>query len=391
MTDKSFFMSLLDGVRNMAKLPFSVFRRAGQRIFYVSFKNTETGKYLPAISTRQKTEAAAVETAFQWLRDGIPRKGETVPLQKYTLRDMARGSDISPTDCEYICKELHRRGMLKTYVLAGTDQAVGFVEYLSNFWDFENSEYIKEKLRKNHSIHRRYCVEQKNTVERHWKPYFAGRFLGDITRKDLEDFINQLDSMSLSAERKNKIVKVGTIPLKWAYRKEKIEKDVTQGIVWFSGVNKERQILSPEQAAAVFRVEWKDNRSRIANMLAMVTGMRAGEIQGLRIQDLGQDCLYIRHSWNFRDGLKTTKNNENRVAEVPFPGLMRELYDLAKNNPHGQGMDGYVFWTWTMADKPIENDIFLRDLRAALVKTGMSEKSAKVYTFHGWRHYFILS
>jgi integrase len=67
---------------------------------------------------------------------------------------------------------------------------------------------------------------------------------------------------------------------------------------------------------------------------------------------------------------------------------MRELYDLAKNNPHGQGMDGYVFWTWTMADKPIEHDIFLRDLRAALVKTGMNEESAKVYTFHGWRHYF---
>jgi integrase len=36
----------------------------------------------------------------------------------------------------------------------------------------------------------------------------------------------------------------------------------------------------------------------------------------------------------------------------------------------------------------MEAEIFLRDLRAALVKTGMSKESAKVYTFHGWRHYF---
>jgi integrase len=67
---------------------------------------------------------------------------------------------------------------------------------------------------------------------------------------------------------------------------------------------------------------------------------------------------------------------------------MQELYDLAKENPHEQGMDGYVFWTWKMANKPVEHDIFLRDLRSALVKIGMGEASAKLYTFHGWRHYY---
>jgi len=66
----------------MAKLPFSVFRRAGRWFFYVAFKNEKTGKYLPAISTKQETESGAVSTAFQWLRDGIPRNGETVPLER---------------------------------------------------------------------------------------------------------------------------------------------------------------------------------------------------------------------------------------------------------------------------------------------------------------------
>jgi integrase len=137
-----------------------------------------------------------------------------------------------------------------------------------------------------------------------------------------------------------------------------IDKDVTQGITWFSGKATERQILTPELAAAIFKVQWKDERARLANMLAMVTGMRAGEIQGLRVQDLGKDCLYIRHSWNRLDGLKTTKTNEYRTVEVPFPELIQDLLTLAATNPHGQSMDGYVFWAEKMPDKPMEATLF---------------------------------
>jgi len=132
-----------------------------------------------------------------------------------------------------------------------------------------------------------------------------------------------------------------------------IDKDVTQGITWFSGKATERQILTPELAAAIFKVQWKDERARLANMLAMVTGMRAGEIQGLRVQDLGKDCLYIRYSWNRLDGLKTPKTNESRTVEVPFPGLIQDLLTLAATNPHGQSMDGYVFWAEKISDKPM--------------------------------------
>ena len=372
----------------MAKLPFSIFRRAGRRYYSVAFKNEATGKYLPAISTKQETEQAAVETAFQWFNNGIPRRGEALPLKKYSLRDMARKSDISPADCEFICKELKRRGLLKSFCLAETKQAVLFTEYLLNFWDWEKSDYIREKLRKNHGIHKYYCKGQFLAVNTHWKEFFAGRLLGEITKQDIDNFMSCLDSKHLSPSRINHIVKAGTVALKWAYGKEMIDRDITAGIAWFSGKAKERPILSPEQAAAVFRVQWPDERTRLANMLAMVTGMRAGEIQGLRVQDLGRDCLYVRHSWNFRDGLKTTKTNEVRTVEVPFPVIIQELIDLAKSNPHGVSMDSFVFWAAKRGDKPIEECLLLTDLRAALVQTGMSKESAAAYCFHSWRHYF---
>jgi len=194
-------------------------------------------------------------------------------------------------------------------------------------------------------------------ISKYWIPFFkdGNKSLGEITRKDIESFINYLESLEekaleeqgkidralekealkekaeieaglrkpkrknaaskkhqivrfpKSAKRMNTIIQAGTVALSWAFNKELIDRDVTGGITWFSGKSKERQILTPELAAAVFRVQWMDERSRLANMLAMVTGIRAGEIQGLQVKDLGKDCLYIQNSWNFQDGLKTDK------------------------------------------------------------------------------------
>ena len=420
----------------MKNLPFSIFKRETRRFYSVQFKNEQTGKPLPEISTKKETKAEAIKIAFDWLKNGIPQNGEPIDFKKYTLRDMAKEAGIAKADAEYICKELQRRGILKSYILEESVQAIDFAKYLTNFWDWDNSPYIKEKLRRNHGLHKSYAIEMTGIVKKYWIPFFQGKALGEITRQDIEAFINYLETLPerakqeqaeidrafqeeiekeqaeikaglkkpkrknaaskkrkvirypTTAKRRNTIIQAGTIPLSWAFQKEMIEKNIVSGITWFSGKPKERQILSPEQARALFKVNWKDERSKLANMLAMVTGMRAGEIQGLRVKDLGQDCLYVRHSWNLHDGLKTTKNNEARTVEVPFPGLMRDILELAKSNPHGFSMDSFIFWAEKLPNKPIEQDIFWRDLKDALRKTGLSQESVKDYTFHAWRHYF---
>jgi integrase len=67
---------------------------------------------------------------------------------------------------------------------------------------------------------------------------------------------------------------------------------------------------------------------------------------------------------------------------------MLELIEIARNNPHGHKMDSYVFWAEKYPNKPMEQDIFRRDLKNALTKIGLSNEAVKDYTFHGWRHYF---
>jgi len=369
-------------------LPFSVFLRGKRPHYYVAFKNEETGRYLPAISTKKTKKSDAERQAWVWFREGIPSKGD---LKVLSLRDTVRRSELTQADAEFIISELKRRGLILSCVFPGAPDAVRFTDYLEEFWDWDRSPYIREKLRAEHSIHKIYVRGMLYNVRKYWLPFFSTELLGELTPKDIERLADHLSVIKsakdqpLSNIRKNNIMAAGTIPLRWAYRKEKIAQDITRSLVHFSGKFKERIILTPEMAASVFSQNWEDERCKIANITAMVTGLRAGELQGLRTEDIGEDCLFIRHSWNPTDKLKTTKNNEGRVVEVPFPSVLNSLRYVASLNPHGASNESYVFWAGLYADKPMEQRLFIRALRHKLKALGIE---AKDFTFHGWRHFF---
>jgi len=210
-------------------LPFSVFKRANRSSYLVAFKNELTGTYLPPISTRQTDEAAAIKVAYDWFKNGVPNKNNNVVnLKEYTLRDLTKEAD--KTDAKSIINELKRRGLLKSAVITDTKQDIDFAQFILNFWDYVNSPYVREKLRKNHGIHRRYCHEQLGVVKKYWVPYFTGKLLGELKRQEIESFIEYFETLPekngeripKSAKRKNNIIQVGTIPLALAFNKEMI-------------------------------------------------------------------------------------------------------------------------------------------------------------------------
>jgi len=376
-------------------VPFSVFPRKGRPYYYVAFKNIETGRYLPAISTKKIKKADAERQAWVWFREGIPGRGGQLDLKTYSLRDSFHRASISPADAEFIIGELKRRGLVLSCVFAGAADAVRLADFLVEFWDFDRSPYVREKLRADHSIHRNYVKGMLRDVKKYWLPFFPSMLLGSLLPGDIERFVEHLSGIKsekkdklLSSDRKNTIIKAGTIPLRWAHRKGKIGQDVTRGLMLFSGKSAERAILNPQLVASIFSQQWADERSKIANMTAMVTGLRAGELQGLRFGDLGDECLMVRHSWNHVDKLKTTKNNEERIVELPFPLVLESLRYIASLNPHGVSNDSFVFWAIRSANKPMEQKLFLSGLRCSLEASGLSKAVAKGFTFHGWRHFF---
>jgi integrase len=371
---------------NVNEYPFSVFKRADRPAYLVAFKD-ENGKYLSPVSTKKRTEAEAIQTAFLWLRDGIPQKQAALNVKDLSLKDTARKVG-NTTEADIMLKELKRQGWIKNYVLADTPQAQDFSTFLTDFWDWEKSAYIKEKRRKNHGLHKYHCIRQGQAIKQYWEPFFKGRFLGDITQGDLDSFINHMGDKPISASRKNTVIKAGVKALRWSFSKELIEKDITRGIMFFSGEAGERKILTPTAAAAVFKADWKDERVKLGNMIAAVTGMRQGEIMALQTQDIGPDFLTVRHGWNHVDKIKSTKNDETRVVELPFPELVQALITLAGKNPNGVHPESFVFWSEIRAERPMKADFFLAGLREALQTIGYSKEAVAGYVFHSWRHFY---
>lgn len=370
----------------MNAYPFSVFKRSNRPYFLVSFKD-DNGKYLPPISTKKETEDEAIKLAFAWLKNGIPQKKAAVRVNELSMMDGLRKFK-NKEEVEAVIKELKRLGWVKSYVLKDTQSAVDFISFLNTFWDWKTSAYIQERRRKSHGIHRRHCIMQGRAITLYWEPFFKGRLLGEITATDIDDFITYMGDKELSASRKNVVIKAGTKALRWAFSKGKIERDPTRGHIMFSGDERKREILTPSAAAAAFRVSWTNDRAKLANMLASVSGMRNGEIMALRLQDLGPDCIYVRGSWNDADKMKLPKNNKIRTVEIPFPDLMYWLFELAKQNPWGVTPDSFVFWSEIKKDVPMQGQCFGKKLREALMNIGFSRDEAGKYLFHGWRHFY---
>jgi integrase len=370
----------------MNAYPFTVFKRSNRPFYFVSYKDA-SGKSLSPVSTKKTTHKEAMQVAFEWLRDGIPKHNAVLKVQDLSLKEVVKKLKTE-AEAETLLSELQRSGWLKGFVLNNTSQAEDFISFLKSFWEWETSAYIQEKLRKSHGIHKMHCLNQKNAITLHWEPFFKERYLGEITASDIDAFITYMGEKDLSASRKNVVIKAGTKALRWAFSKGMIEKDPTRGHIMFSGDESERNILTPSVAAAIFRTDWKDFRAKLANLLASVTGMRSGEILALRFQDLGQDCLYVRGSWNWADKIKLPKNNKTRKVEIPFPDLMAGLFELAKMNPWGVTPNSFVFWADTKKDIPMGGRVFVDGLRSALMQIGFTEQEASKYMFHGWRHFF---
>ena len=127
-----------------------------------------------------------------------------------------------------------------------------------------------------------------------------------------------------------------------------------------------------ETANKLMELDWDNDEAKIANELAMHTGMRAGEIQALTVDDLGEDEIFVRRSWSKYDGLKCCKNGEERSVPIPISHqLYLKLKMLADFNPHD---NGFIFYS-TVPEKPMDSKQFNKYLKRALKEVGFEDSA----------------
>jgi integrase len=349
--------------------------------FYVRFKDESTGKYSSGISTGEKSRQAAMATIYGWERDGVPsRGGRTIDSISATRRliDKLRTAELDIKEVRSILDILSDRGFVASATLSGTPAARTLIDFLREFWDYDRSPYVKEKLAHRQRIGRKHCYTMRREVEKWWLPFFGNQLLGDVSRDQIRAFSLSLSDADIMDGTRLHIMNAGTKALRWATHNGLIGNDPSQGIARYAGPGRRRGILTDEEVRRLFSVEWKDSRARLASLLAMTTGMRAGEIAALRLEDIGDDRIAVRHSWGCKDGLKTPKNGETRSVPL-LPTVREALHKQAQSSPWWNGPNGFVFWSTVREDIPVDPSSFNTGLYDALVLFDVTTEELEAY------------
>lgn len=363
--------------------PFSLYKRNNS--YYVRFK--KNGGYTSAKSTGEVDQQKAVKKAWEMLGS----QETALSKKKSELKTLLKNTELNQQDVIYIMDFLKKDGFIKSYVLTGSQKDINSLEYVLNFWTREKSKYLKEQARAEKITCTNVLERRKRDIKNYWKDILEGKLLSELTKADIDICIDKISKLNLSFDTKNKIIESVTKPLGYAYKQDLMEQDISKKWVRFSGTYKKRSIFPPEIKTALFSKTWHDTRAKVAFMLSMTTGMRSGEVLALRGQDVDFENgrIYVRHSWSIEDGLKSTKNGDERIAVCPFELITGLLKGLLDKNPYDIPDDEkFIFWG-TLKDKPVYKNTLLKSLRHELKELGMSDEEVKKYTFHSCRHDFI--
>jgi hypothetical protein len=239
---------------------FYMHRRGG--VFYACLVNRETGLPMSARSTEERDRDAALIVVSGWLRDGLPgRDGERRKIEAaFDLDGILRGirkAELDSGAALAIVKALKERGLIEIGAVPAGKGSVDFAGFLSDFFDYDKSAYVKDRLAHGHGIGRRYCRESLKVIRLFWEPAFKGRTLASITRSDLKSFSLSLPA-DKSASYKNSILNAGLIPLGWAYEEGMIPADIAKDFERYGGKAGKRGVLTVEEAGALFARPWAD-------------------------------------------------------------------------------------------------------------------------------------
>ncbi len=311
--------------------------------------------------------------------------------------------DVGIAGAEAIVRALKMRGLLVGAVLPKSPGAEKTGHFLDRFWDWRHSPYVREKLAVGQSIHKRYVEIMKARCRLYWR-HISDIPVGEITVKDIRAHLCRLATLPqlvitskkdadgkriyerrmLKAETVNQIVRAATCALRWAYNNGLTSNDCFSGIRYCHVTPEKRHVMTMSQAAKLFSIPWDDDESKLANLTSACTGMRMGEVQALHLSDLGDDRIFVRHSWARLDGLKCPKNGSCREIMTPKP-LISMLRRKAEKNPWFNECDPYIFWS-PSKNKPGGGQKWNKSLKKSILKAGLDD--CGTVTFHCWRHFF---
>ena len=269
-----------------------------------------------------------------------------------------------------------------------------FIDYCIDFWDYENSPYIRARnAAKADSIGKEYAHNMRFFLRKHVEPHIAPKLkLINVQTRHLDNVISEIKEESGLASGTMQLISLSfTLPLKEAYRRGIIKENPALKMLKITRVEKERGCFSYDECISILSYLKAHEKEiypsyYLAIVLAMLTGMRSGEVRALNIRDIEKSSyqklwkINIAHSISPYSGLKGTKGKYQRSALIP-----EELKDALFLNADSSGLalpsrgGGYI-------SSPTLRSIFY----SLLDELGITEdvRKERNLTFHSLRHSF---
>lgn len=316
---------------------FYIYKR--NKVFYASFKSVQCGEI--RISTRCKTKAEAL----------------------------------------LFCA----KKMAEIQAMPGSDFGDTFERLSKNWWIDGRCPYQLESHRNGKELSKSYMRSGRRLLESRLLPAFGPRLIRSITPAMIDDWKYSLhEEEGLSGKSVNSYLTILRTMFDYWWRRGLVSENPCLKVKWMRRASQIRGILTDNEVRKLFNTKeaWSNPMAYLANILAACTGMRMGEVQGLRKEDILPDgTIIVQHSFDESFGLKCTKTGIIRCIPVPLE-LHKALQNCAALT------DGYIF-IYDNGALPMRRSCILRNLRYALKRTGVSLEAQKerCICFHSWRHY----
>lgn len=295
------------------------------------------------------------------------KSGKTVYYYQYRLPDGTRSSAKS-TGCtteasaKRFCNKLYNAGDFQK------TSSTKFSCYTKDFFTKDN-EWFKWKEINNRDITDETILAYNKVLRNQLMPFFENYQLQAITRNTVKQWIIWASERWSPKTVNNGQTVLNTI-LNSAVDKEIIKFNPALNI-GFRTTNKiVRNVFTAEELHKMYHQgSWGYESLRTAFLLCCITGMRIGEVCGLRQQDIFEDYLIVSHTYSRNFGLgKTTKGKISRIVPIPsnFPFLQ-------------PNKDGYVF-TDSKGEKPFNCTTMYDNVIRACTDVGINSKERKLTT-----------
>jgi integrase len=171
-------------------------------------------------------------------------------------------------------------------------------------------------------------------------PDFGGARLSEIRRVDVQDLVDRLQAQGLDPST----IRNTIAPLRAVYRRAFTRGEVavnpTVGLELPAVRGKRDRVASPDEAAKLLAALPEGDRALWAT--AMYAGLRLGELQGLRWDDvdLASGVIRVERAWDAKEGPIAPKSKAGR-RKVPIAAILRDF--LLEHRLRTSWTTGFVF------------------------------------------------